>query len=102
MLKIAKNGLILQQFWLQSNFFCKSPPSDFVPVGDWHGQKILSPPIKYLEKKTWSLITHLKTGSVKWATNKGKGIIHDKMSKDLDDTIDSIVQKAQGVQDSSL
>ena len=41
------------QFWLQSDFFCKSPPpSDFVPVGDWRGPKILSPPpIKNLEKK---------------------------------------------------
>ena len=33
-------------------FFCKSPPpSDFVPVGDRRGPKILSPPIKNLEKK---------------------------------------------------
>ena len=40
------------QYWLQSDFFCKSPPSDFVPVGDRRGPKILSPPpIKNLEKK---------------------------------------------------
>ena len=31
--------------------FRKSPPSDFVPVGDRRGPKILSPPIKNLEKK---------------------------------------------------
>ena len=29
------------------------PPSDFVPVGDQRGPKILSHPIKNLEKKPW-------------------------------------------------
>ena len=49
-----KNKTLSGQFWLQSDFFRKSPPpSDFVPVGDRRGPKILSPPpIKNLEKKT--------------------------------------------------
>ena len=56
MLKIAKNGLILHyvgSFGFSQIFFASpSPPSDFVPVGDLWGPKILSPPIKNLEKKT--------------------------------------------------
>ena len=52
MLKIAKNGLILHQvgsFGFSQIFFASFPPlppSDFVPVGDRRGPKILSPPIK--------------------------------------------------------
>ena len=59
MLKIAKNGLILHQggsYGFSQIFFCKSPPSDFVPVGDRRGLKILSPPHqKFREKNpdTW-------------------------------------------------
>ena len=53
-LKIAKNGLFCilgGQDWLLSDFFSQVvPPSDFVPIGDQQGTKILSPPIKNLEK----------------------------------------------------
>ena len=57
MLKIAKNWpnfALSGQFWLQSDFFASPPPpSDFVPVGDRRGPKILSPPpINNLEEKT--------------------------------------------------
>ena len=55
MLQIAKNGQLLLEvssFGFSRIFFHKSsPPSDFVPVGDRRGPKILSPPIKDLEKK---------------------------------------------------
>ena len=55
MLKIAKNDLILHlvgSFGFSRIFFASPPPSDFVPVGDRRGPKILSPPpIKNLEKK---------------------------------------------------
>ena len=49
MLKIAKNGLILHQvgsFGFSQIFFLQVPPpqSDFVPVEDRRGPKILSPP----------------------------------------------------------
>ena len=59
MLKIEwPNFALNRQFWLQSDFFSQvPPPSDFVPVG-W-GPKILSPPIKNLEKKTLSPVLKL-------------------------------------------
>ena len=43
--------------WLQSDFFRKFlPPSNFVPIGPRRGLKILSPPIKNLEKKPWQAV----------------------------------------------
>ena len=65
MLKIAKNGLILHlvgSFGFSRIFFASSPPppSDFVPVGDRWGPKILSPPpIKNLEKKPCALYVEI-------------------------------------------
>ena len=45
MLKIAKNDLILHYVGSYgfSRIFLQVPPSDFVPVGDRRGPKILSP-----------------------------------------------------------
>ena len=57
MLKIAKNGQILQlslQFWLQLDFFLQVPPPHPTssPSGTDGDQKFLSPTIKNLEEKT--------------------------------------------------
>ena len=55
MLKIAKNGLILHvvgSFGFSRIFFASPPPSDFVPVGDRRGPKILSPPHQKFREKT--------------------------------------------------
>ena len=66
MLKIAKNGLILHKvgiFGFSLIFFASlpppPPPSDFVLVGDRRGQKILSPPIKNLEKNLCGVLNIL-------------------------------------------
>ena len=69
MLKIAKkwpNFALGGLFWLQSDFFRKSTPSDFVPVGDRRGPKILSPPNKKFREKTlgpnllFKFISHIR------------------------------------------
>ena len=52
--KIAKNGLILHlagSFGFSQIFFASPPPSDFVPVGDRRGPKILSPPHQKFREK---------------------------------------------------
>ena len=55
MLKVAKTGLILHyvdSFGFSRIFFCKSLPSDFVPVEDQRGPKILMSPHQKFREKT--------------------------------------------------
>ena len=69
MLKIAKNGLILHKvgsFGFSQIFFASPSPIQPRPRRKltWQEPKILSPPIKNLEKKTLEVATTLPLGKI--------------------------------------